>query len=241
MLTTYSAATRGAENVGSKDARIMLHEIGLTTGHMDATVGDKALKDERTTFTKQGKKEPGFASSAVPTLEEKVISENQDVQKLLDDQSSSDGRTADGQKYGAPADAAKNDTVPPHGAGSELSRAEKDAPAVRSLLRKNLTEAGPWTLPMPAPEIDPDGFEDPLADSFWKGMWLAAAVHNVRSAALVKEGRLTCLLWWCRPRSSARCSTQSLTTWSRHGSSTKSSSLITSDSTSRCVPNVLLS
>jgi phospholipase D1/2 len=180
-------ATRGAEDIGSKDARLLFHEVGLTSGKMDATAGDKALQDERTTFTKQGKKVPGFASAAVPTLEEKVLMETADVQKLADDadaQSGAEGQTASGQKYGAPADAAKSDKAPPAGAGTELSREEKDAPLARSVLRKNLTEASPWTLPTPAPEIDEDGFDDPLSDAFWKGMWLAASAHNVRRGRL---------------------------------------------------------
>ena len=36
-----------------------------------------------------------------------------------------------------------------------------------------------WTLPTPRPKVDPDGFEDPVCDEFWKGVWLASAAHNV--------------------------------------------------------------
>ncbi|EMD31689.1 hypothetical protein CERSUDRAFT_59668, partial [Gelatoporia subvermispora B] len=37
----------------------------------------------------------------------------------------------------------------------------------------------PWTLPTPTPKVDPDGFEDPICDRFWKDVWLACAVHNI--------------------------------------------------------------
>lgn len=38
---------------------------------------------------------------------------------------------------------------------------------------------GNWSLPTPTPKINPQGFEDPISDSFWKKVWLACAAHNV--------------------------------------------------------------
>jgi phospholipase D1/2 len=164
---------------------MLAHEVGLSTGRMDATAGDKALKDERTTYTREGEKEPGFASAVVPTLEERVVAEKtEDATLRQASDRESEGRTATGELYGAPADAKPGDTEPPHGAGKTLSPEEEKAPAARSLIRENLTAAhdtsGAWTLPTPAPHIDPNGFDDPLSDAFWKDTWLAAAVHNVR-------------------------------------------------------------
>jgi phospholipase D1/2 len=166
----------------------MFHKVGLTSGKMDATAGDEALRDERTTYTKDGQKEPGFTSSSAPTLEEKVIEQNihagtaagKELQK--GDAPNGEAATSEGQLFGAPADAAKNDAEPPSGAGQKLSQDEKEAPGTRSILRKHLATKlgnGPWSLPVPRPNVDPHAFEDPIVDSFWKEMWLAGAVHNV--------------------------------------------------------------
>ena len=38
-----------------------------------------------------------------------------------------------------------------------------------------------WTLPTPAPEVDPHEFDDPICDKFWKSTWVACANHNVSS------------------------------------------------------------
>jgi hypothetical protein len=36
-----------------------------------------------------------------------------------------------------------------------------------------------WAVPTCRPQIDPDMFEDPVTDAFWKDAWVASAVHNV--------------------------------------------------------------
>jgi phospholipase D1/2 len=158
-------------------------ELGLG-GRMDATAGQKALEDERTTFDRQGHKEHGFASSTVPTLEERVVSENKSTAELKDASSDNGGKTSTGQLYGSPADANQNDTGPSGRAGRALSPEEQKAPLARSALRNDLTSGfdpgSAWSLPTPTPEVDPDMFEDPLCDAFWKDIWLAAAVHNVK-------------------------------------------------------------
>ncbi|GAA5906624.1 hypothetical protein JCM6882_008077 [Rhodosporidiobolus microsporus] len=51
---------------------------------------------------------------------------------------------------------------------------------ITSSLRKNLRERGAYTIPLAAPKIDPYGFTDPLVDSFYKDVWLAAAVRNTQ-------------------------------------------------------------
>lgn len=188
-------ATHGAEDVGSKDARMLLHKVGLAGGKMDATAGDKALQDERTTFTKDGKQVPGFTSASVPTLEEKVISQNAAHGTALEEGArnghlTGEAKTADGQLYGAPADAAADDAKPPAGTGDVTSPDEQAAPAARSILRQHLATKlghGQWTLPTPKPNVDPHGFNDPIKDSFWKEVWVAAAVHNVCTRLVIKS------------------------------------------------------
>lgn len=54
---------------------------------------------------------------------------------------------------------------------------------ITSSLRRNLREKGKnvYTLPVPAPKVDPHGFSDPLVDSFYKDVWMTAAVRNTQA------------------------------------------------------------
>ena len=89
--------------------------------------------------------------------------------------------------FGAPANARgsrQTDDEPPRSNEDKSSSSEEEKAAVRarSLIRQHLTaKVGlkPWTLPTPGPEVDPNGFSDPICDEFWKNVWIAAAVHNV--------------------------------------------------------------
>jgi phospholipase D1/2 len=51
---------------------------------------------------------------------------------------------------------------------------------VTSAIRRNLKERGAYTVPLPKPKVDPHGFADPLVDTFYKDVWLAAAVRNTQ-------------------------------------------------------------
>ncbi|GAA5854566.1 hypothetical protein JCM8547_004887 [Rhodosporidiobolus lusitaniae] len=62
-----------------------------------------------------------------------------------------------------------------HGNEQAVNRNE-----ITGKLRRNLRERGAYTIPLPAPKIDPYGFTDPLVDSFYKDVWLAAAVRNTQ-------------------------------------------------------------
>lgn len=71
------------------------------------------------------------------------------------------------------------------GAGTSSLKAN-DSSAGRSdsnaSLRRNLRgKANAYTIPVPAPVIDPFGFADPLCDSFYKDVWMAAAVRNTQA------------------------------------------------------------
>ena len=196
---------QGSSDVGSKDLAEVLQRTGISRrvpeGFHDARAGNKSLQDERQTFTRDGGKVPGFTSSVVPTLEEQMIMEHrpsaehaygspieEDIEKEAKEDagaSSGDLRDETGLLYGAPADAQPGaDDQHPHASGvkSDADGEEKRAPHVRSILRRHLGAKlghNPWTLPTPTPKIDPDGFEDPVCDAFWKDVWVASAVHNV--------------------------------------------------------------
>lgn len=176
---------------------------------MPETAGDEEIEKERHTYTREGREEPGFTSAIVPTLEEKMVIEQQkgspkEKENHLDDSQRSSAtlngtppqpdtppqaRTKDGKElFGAPADAstsAETDDKPPHARSGvdDANEEERAAPGARATIRKHLASklgSKGWTLPTSKPHVDPEGFEDPICDAFWKDVWVACAVHNVR-------------------------------------------------------------
>jgi len=99
-----------------------------------------------------------------------------------------EARVEGGELYGAPADASrdpKTDDQPPHAVSgkSDATETEEKAVDARAEIRKHILttkfNSKVWTLPTPTPKVDPNGFEDPISDKFWKKVWMACAVHNV--------------------------------------------------------------
>ncbi|KWU47456.1 phospholipase D [Rhodotorula sp. JG-1b] len=101
-----------------------------------------------------------------------------DTRKLMsqsgEDGSNASGTTLDGSADGQPAS--------PHRTTNNADGNEKAASrnAVTSAIKRNLRERGPYTVPLAAPKVDPYGFADPLVDSFYKDVWLAAAARNTQ-------------------------------------------------------------
>lgn len=202
------AAIVAAEDATDRDVVQMVRKLGVKTKGVDGSTEDKEMEEERTDFTRDGKKERGFASSKVPTLEEKTILEHRpppeqsNGEKPIIDTVEGDDKSPDsepqearvqdgsGQLYGAPADASKNmqtDDEPPHArsGNTDASEEEKAAVHARHVIRKHLSSGvgnKPWTIPARCPEVDPHGFGDPVSDAFWKNVWVACAVHNVSEA-----------------------------------------------------------
>lgn len=180
---------------------MLLRKTGIKSKGLDLTADERFLHEERQMYNREGQKEPGFPSSIVPTLEEKIVAENrppesQAIGHPLETEirngaggldQPEEVRMPDGELLGAPANAAPNpqtDREPPHarGAANDTLGEEDEIPRVRSLLRKHANAKmgqKPWVLPTPTPRVDPDGLEDPVCDKFWKNVWLACAVHNV--------------------------------------------------------------
>ncbi|TDL17878.1 phospholipase D, partial [Rickenella mellea] len=208
VMDSTEQALHGTGEGASKDVGYYLRKAGIKSRGIDSTVTNKELAGERETFGRDGKKEPGFGSSIVPTLEEKTILEHrpppdqakgekpiEDTKEAKDAGGNAEGgdqpqqaRVQDGtgELYGAPADASKNpqtDDEPPHARSGNNDATEEEEAAVqaRGIIRKHLSVkvgAKPWTLPTPTPEVDPHGFEDPISDKFWKNVWVACGVHN---------------------------------------------------------------
>jgi phospholipase D1/2 len=197
-----SSVINGTSEVVKGTTRKTLAKLHVAKGIPDAAQAETGLAEDRTTFTRDGEQVPGFASSVVPTLEEKVVIEQQppsdktNGSSLADKLDSEDGKTsqapaeqatADGEKFGAPADASRSpqtDDEPPHARSgvNDANEEEQAAPEARSHLRRHLgSKLGNknWTLPVPRPKVDPNGFEDPVCDAFWKDVWVASAAHNV--------------------------------------------------------------
>lgn len=214
----------GTSDVGSKDIAMALQKAGLKSKDLDVTAEDKALAEDQQMFTREGDKAPSLLSSVVPTIEEKIVAEHRPpldrvvdnpIQEQLETRdtaapSSIEART----ETGAPANASsgsQHDDQPPlmKGDVSDTSEEESKTPAARAALRKHLAaKTKPWVLPTPAPRVDPNGFEDPICDAFWKSVWLACAAHNVSRVMKVNESLLKCL---SRPKSIAKSSMPFLT------------------------------
>ncbi|ESK89222.1 spo14 [Moniliophthora roreri MCA 2997] len=180
---------------GSDKKNSALEKIGMSDGNQKVT--DAILENERTTFTRDGREEPGFASSMVPTLEEKTVAEH----RPPPDQVESNGSAAahhpeeasgeqdqqakvDGELYGAPADATNSPQAvnePTQTGVNDADEQERAAPGARDTLRRHLASKmgnKVWTVPTPRPRVDPNGFADPVCDAFWKNVWVASAVYN---------------------------------------------------------------
>jgi phospholipase D1/2 len=183
-------ALHATGDVEAKDKLNLLKKAGLKSKNADARAADKSLEEERQTFSLDGKKEHGFASSVVPTLEEKLIAENHLKSSRQGNGQAHNGHAdpqeaqIDGELFGAPANANANperdDQVP--GTREERhTELEEKAVEARSIIRKHLgaSFSKHSALPTPTPHVDPHGFEDPVCDEFWKGVWVACAAHNV--------------------------------------------------------------
>ncbi|KAF5339011.1 hypothetical protein D9611_008713 [Ephemerocybe angulata] len=155
-----------------------------------AKASAEELETERRDYNAQGKQEEGFASSAVPTMEEKTVMEGrprkENVATGYDVRISSDEpgehsyhsseRSGDGAVYGAPANAGPDDGLPRLSVDLDNDQ-QRAGPEARSLLRKHMS-FNQWGVPTSRPNIHPDDFEDPICDEFWKEKWVASAAHN---------------------------------------------------------------
>jgi phospholipase D1/2 len=68
---------------------------------------------------------------------------------------------------------------------SDVSEEEQAPVGAKATIRDNrgskFGRKNAWTLKTTKPQVDPQDFEDPISDAFWKNIWVASAVHNVRS------------------------------------------------------------
>lgn len=146
---------------------MLLRKTGLKTKGLDSTASDKSLERERQTFTRDGKQEHGFTSSIVPTIEEKLITEQAKKEQNGEAQHGEDGHPqhahngdargpqngsakpkdnapearVDGQLYGVPAngDVQHDDKMPGTQADDSDTEDEGKALDARKTVRKHLS------------------------------------------------------------------------------------------------------
>ncbi|KAG6868613.1 hypothetical protein C0993_000416 [Termitomyces sp. T159_Od127] len=197
----------------SKATTNMLQKLGTGEKVASSTAGDDILKAERKTFTREGQEVPGFASSMVPTLEEKTVGEGrppteqrqksskqeidtgegmagcdvsaQRPHKLVTEDRDSPPRTGDRTLYGAPADASWSPQTDdqPPHTQSGVNDANKEEQVAVEARASIRVSMKAWKMKTPRPKVEVDGFEDPISDAFWKNVWVASAVHNPRDSA----------------------------------------------------------
>ena len=195
--------------MSSDKANNVVRKLHLVHGQPGQDVGAKTLEAERKDYTQEGQEVTGFASSVIPTLEERTIEEQRPTKekadKGQDEQTGCEERrerdksdkaapygdvnapgSGDSTLFGVPADAPApnvDDKPPPRSSKEDNDEEQQAAPAARAAIRNNLTNKSgkkhPWNVLTVKPEVKPEDFEDPLSESFWKDVWVASAVHNV--------------------------------------------------------------
>ena len=115
----------------------MLRKAGVKAHGWDATAGDQYLDEERTMYTRSGDKQPGFPSSVVPTLEEKIVAEKRPrdpesgvpIHELLEDGQPGNGDAKDqnGHAQNGYAQAKEHEPVEARLETGELYGAPADA------------------------------------------------------------------------------------------------------------------
>ncbi|BGP15028.1 hypothetical protein JCM10213_002827 [Rhodosporidiobolus nylandii] len=99
------------------------------------------------------------------------------------DQEPSSRSSSSGSHTRAASSTASDGNKVSHNRSTEQSKGNEQAVnrnEITGKLRRNLRERGAYTIPLSAPKIDPYGFTDPIVDSFYKDVWLAAAVRNTQ-------------------------------------------------------------
>jgi phospholipase D1/2 len=167
---------------------------------------------ESKTFTREGNEVPGFSSSVVPTHEASTVVEHWPPKEQTDVPPEKDKlqpqtfnerphteknstfytngtangkppevQVEDGTLLSAPGNAATSTQIDDASSEIEDDEEEKAATGARTPFRKYLNHKT-WALQTPRPCVVPEGFEDPISDGFWKNVWFASAVHNVRTS-----------------------------------------------------------
>jgi phospholipase D1/2 len=167
------------------------------------SVNDRTIGAELRTLT--DKVVPGFSNSIIPTLEGTTGAGHIPPMNGTDKTHKLQRQTKDEKSYketkwkgcihnvanGKPPEAQAEDErvkvtqivdQPPRASGEIDDGDEEDekvATGTRATNRKPVNH-NTWALSSPRPHVVPEGFEDPISDTFWKDVWIASALYNVR-------------------------------------------------------------
>jgi len=207
------AANAGVEATSNK-AEETLRKLGFSQHFNAQGPQGKVLTNEYKDFSYEDQLQTGFATSVVPTLEEKTIMEqwplkqvdeghdnatvqNQTIDESAADQSnyigyvnggpsSSNVHTGDSMLHGASVNAKSpsiDNEAPSRSLKSDVSEEEQSPSGTKAPIRDNrggrFGRKNAWTVQTTKPLVEPQDFEDPISDAFWKNIWVASAVHNV--------------------------------------------------------------
>ncbi|KIM43354.1 hypothetical protein M413DRAFT_18406 [Hebeloma cylindrosporum] len=185
-LGSGNQATNAGIEATSKKTEEILRKMGFSQHSNAQGPKESILANERKDFNREGQLVNGFASSVVPTLEEKTIAE-QGTNKQQGEESNSvhyeNGGpksptllTDDGVSKSPSVDAFSRSSK------SEVSDEDQAPLGSRATMRENRGRRpgrkNVWTVPTTKPQVEPQNFEDPISDAFWKNIWVASAVHN---------------------------------------------------------------
>lgn len=168
------------EQDASRIASKGLSTAGLKQNNDEPAVGDAILQAERKDFTMEGKERIGFASSEVPTIEEKMMANGRSGFPQADSIISAHNHTDNLGKYDNTdalryvADSTADDAADDY---QQSSVDERDSS--RSQKHQTVKLKTMWTVPIHRPRVDPYEFEDPISEVFWMNVWVASAAYNV--------------------------------------------------------------
>ena len=176
-------------------------ETGKTFRHKNIihgaapSVGGRTLDEKRKDFNEKGQKIMGFAA-VVRTLEEQAIIEKTPLKDQTDN--GKHEATLNDQTIIEESESDSVQSRPVNGSGphepstvdsvllgaSDVNSEERATASARATIRANIGGRKPWTVPTMKPKVEPQDFEDPISDAFWKNIWVASAVHNVSAFLL---------------------------------------------------------
>ncbi|KAF8798774.1 phospholipase D [Phlegmacium glaucopus] len=92
-------------------------------------------------------------------------------------------RTDDNVLFGAPANhkspCGDGNEHPTRTLRSDVDSEERATASERATINVgNKSGRHQWTVPTVKPKVEPQDFEDPISDAFWKNIWVASAIHN---------------------------------------------------------------
>ncbi|KAF9481155.1 phospholipase D/nuclease [Pholiota conissans] len=167
-ITQAVTATGEATSTSALKA---LQKMGIVDQKVNQNTESHVLEEERTDFNPDGQKERGFASSVVPTLEEKIIAEQRPPRDQTDDTNATNNhpRTSGDDRQTKNFDAPDGSSSP-HDSISEPRTNESGLFGAPTLTKSSSISTGPLSRSLKS-DIDGEeqkspGGKEPIRDTF---------------------------------------------------------------------------